>query len=679
MSDTLSRFRRAPLTRRPAFRHNRTGAARVALIAALSAIGLLAVGGALGYRYLTSRPGEAAADRYLPADSVFVSTLDLKPSSPEQAGVFARIGDALRRAGLDRRATDAVEQATGRSSVAREVLPYLTGGAAFAARDTQSGSDVVALLTIRDTQAVGEILTRRAVATEKAPDGFVIASVPTDGPKPVYVAVLDNYLVVARSKDALLRVADVRAHRAPALSSRADYRDARAGLPADANALVFVSPTAAKNLPSGSGVGAPSAALKGAGWFASSVTLRADGVLMDARLPWKFQTGPVPAVMQTAGGIAPFDTAVLRRLPSGAIGAFALSQPGRYADAARTGAISAGGDAAAQETARRAMNESMAGFERTTGMSVDRDILPNLGGNVVLVAYPRPSGANNSDGTPPADGLVIFDDAHGADPAALAAKVRTAIERASDDRARFIRDGDTANGATIWRLTEGEPEKGLVIGDARNGGVSVRFNENGLRVAPVGNNAPHGSLRVDDRGVSLTGDAGTVTVNQNGGGIVPAPGLLSASAAQTSGGNDVLQIVEKTAHGSGRAVMFAEVGKSVLVASSPALLARAVEAYRSNSGAPSLAGDRLTPGAQMAFLVSPAAVRNAFAPLWKNASQSVNGKTWTPDDVFALLGANQTSAAPVAVSARYDGGVLRASAFVPVDYEKAVALASARK
>lgn len=204
--------------------------------------------------------------------------------------------------------------------------------------------------------------------------------------------------------------------------------------------MFFLSPSAlakAGEFSKSSGINVnPFASMR---WLAFGVTLRDEGIALSYQVPMDANTVPG---LTNLGQIAPLDPQILKKLPAGAYSVMAYSQPGTYWNFAQ--------DMVANDPdTKKKMDEGVAEFEKQTGISVPNDILPALKGRLTLALYPDARGTEYG-----VDGVFIADDANGANPAALAEKLRALVEReTSKDGKRGVHfTTTTRNGATCYAL-----------------------------------------------------------------------------------------------------------------------------------------------------------------------------------------------------------------------------------
>jgi hypothetical protein len=402
----------------------------------------LAGGCVLAYRHFFQRQGEAAVS-LIPADATAVVTLDLKPS-PQQVPTFERIQSAQQRENLGGQLDSLLSKAFSNSPIGSHLRPYVTTSLAFATFKPAAGhrpddSEGVGLFAMSDPERARDVLAREAQKTTVNGQDYYRVNA---GDRAV-MAIIGDYLVAGSSIETVERIVGVHNGATPSILTSPDYRAARATLPADSNLMLFVPPDglrqAAATLPGFTANSQGSNPI----WLALGAAIRPAGIEMSIQAPYQTPAGVAPIQ------VAPLDPHLLSRVPSGAYGLIALSQPDQYwnyfINNSSHVAPLLGGNA---DTTTRQVNEGIANFERETGISVSQDVLPAFHGNALLAVYqPEP-------GQTIPDGLILLDDANNANPAALADKVRAYVERASarqgQNPVRLF--SQSVNGATVWSL-----------------------------------------------------------------------------------------------------------------------------------------------------------------------------------------------------------------------------------
>jgi hypothetical protein len=595
----------------------------------IGGLALLSVLGFTAYKYFFDRPGEAAI-ALIPADADLVVTLDTNPST-QQLATFHKIATALKQEGILEKLDDTLTAVLNQNPVARRIRPYVAKSMALAVWMPSVGfdrgpePDGAFFLALTNAEEVDSILSD-SIPNDRS-HGFTIYNVD----KKVFGAVIGNYLVVGPNANVLSKINMVRSGSGQSVAQLPEYQNARASLAADANLMAFVSPDALAAMDQGKNKGMNP--MQGFKWMAMGMALR------DAGLEFTFQCPMNQAKMPSLKHLAeikPLDMNVLNRLPEGAYGVLAYSQVAKYWDFI--------GETASQDPkAKNEMEKGLAEFEKQTGISIDNDIVPAFGGNLMLAVYPSPTMGADS-----ADGILMIDDANGANPAAMVDKVRGFIEKATAKEGKPIKFVSQKQGdVTIWRLDSGSQRE--FANKLANGKQNKQTEA--LPEPPV-----------------MLGEADVQ------GDAVPAEpkGVQDLS----DGDRDVLAKIE--AHKKDtppaledKTLIYAQIGNSVVIASSEAMMTRALQAYR--GGGRSLADDpafagmqgRVHEGAQNMIMVNLHGIMQILRP---KIEESNNGPV-SVDDIVNIFGGPNTG---LVGSGRYDGQVMVGELFMPLDYQRLV-------
>jgi hypothetical protein len=220
---------------------------------------------------------------------------------------------------------------------------------------------------------------------------------------------------------------------------------------------------------------------------------------------------------------------------------------------------------------------------------------------------------NPDDANAHPEGLIVIDDANHATPAALSGKVRAWLERITAEKGKpGVRFTAARQGdTTIWRLDDATKQS---------------LNE-------AATSATKG----------LTGDEGESTQH-------------------------------KPSKSGDWAPAYAEVGNSVVIATSDSMLFRALAAHQGLT--PTLADateaafmrQHLQPGTQGLLMVQLSKIMRALEP---HLHMSDNGTNMSTDDLINLFGNPNLS---LVATSRSEGGVERANLFLPLDYDRAIRL-----
>ena len=408
----------------PAPKRGRFGVLRVMLLA----VALLAVVG-FAYTVLFRRTGEAAI-AIIPSDASMVVTVDLVPSEG-QVAAFKKIADALKREGLDSKLTEGIAKQTGKDAgIVRDLQPYLTHNMAFAEWSNPQGGEGLhaLLLPVTNTSAVEKVLSRYGARVPMDGSVYKIADkslgnefVQGEG----LAGIIGEYLVATNSRALYSRIALAQKGAGETVAHLAAYQEARAALPADANLMVFVSPTAMADASKSTGV----KAVKGARWMCFGAAVRDNGIRIDFRSPMDEKTLPT---LPKSGTL---DPNLLRRLPNGALGITSVADLGeglRWMD-------ESAGDA-------KVVTDGMASFEKESGINFKKDIVPALHGTTALAVYPGASGHGLD-----VDAMLLFSGDNNATPELLESKLRKLYESQTQKNSAASKlQRIEYSGATVW-------------------------------------------------------------------------------------------------------------------------------------------------------------------------------------------------------------------------------------
>jgi hypothetical protein len=591
-------------------------------ILSLVSLSVVVAGSLLAYRFVFHRSGEEATT-LIPSDAALVATLDVTPG-PDQVVLFGRIARSLKMEAVQKPIEASITTSKNGTTFVEEVMPHL--GASYAAAAwTRPGAKptdepaVVGLATVDNSATVEAIAAKHGALAHLGDLAYY--SIKSEK---ICVAFVRDYLVVSNSPEALARVRAVSRGKAASVASLNAFQQARAKLPSSANLMMFAdmasplqwsrtlttgSPESSTTVTMDVHTGDARHPLKG--WATMATTLRDQGL----DTVWRVPAEPGSPEAKLIDGIAPIDSKLYTRLPAGAYGVLAFSQPGAYYDAK---------DHAFGLTPeqRKDLNDGLNSFEKETGLDIAKDLIPGLKGNLTLAVYP---GREAMTGVP--DGLIMLDDANGADPAAMVDKIRSVIvtECKKNDLGAPKFRSEQRNGAVVWTLDEKSQS------DLRDTVDLWRDSES-------------------DDSDSDTGKTG------------------ESKHRSTATAEEKKQI------------LFATLGRSVVIVSSQSMLDRAITAY--NTGASTLAMDsaytpllkRLTPGAQNLFLLAAPDVMARLRPTLAQQFTDPHGPK--AEDVAKLFGKRGNG---LVISQGHEGQTLTGNMFLPLDYEAAIHLMSLAK
>jgi hypothetical protein len=439
-----------------------------------------------GHRYFNDRPAQNAAAQFFPANAMVVMIADIKPNSAAQILTFKRLSDALKATTIRPKVNEMREGMTAEMPLVSGIWPHLNRSVAgmswsetrkvskkitqkvpLKAKQTAKGKktkqpkmqtitktvieDVtdyhyLTVLSIDDAKGVRKILDDNK---KKAVDASGLHLVYLKDMEVVATTVGD-YLLIADTATSLYKAVAVQSGRLPAMSKTPGFIDAQNHLPADANIFCYVAPQgieAAQKAAGGMMANTPmtvaldaksSVPATGVAW---AMTIREEGLAIDARIPWKDTN---TKRMQALSRLRPISADAYSKMPPGAMGVFALAQPSGYWDVYDAGVTDA--------KARKEMQDSFRDMEKELGMKVPQDLVAGLKGNLLVGVYPSLTKPKE------VDVLVVADDNNGATPDALVAKLQVMIEKQNDDKPVFTQEKHGSD--QFWRMViEKTPEK----------------------------------------------------------------------------------------------------------------------------------------------------------------------------------------------------------------------------
>lgn len=595
---------------------NRRLARGKALGAAVLVVALLAVLGFAAYRFFFNRPGEAAA-MLIPSDADLVITLDTNPSE-RQVATFKKISDALEREGIAQNLDEMLKGFLEGKPIGQEIRPHLKRSFAMGMwMGDQSQSDVVTLCAVDDPAAVQKALETYGI---KKSDG--IFEIPGTN-RQMVGRIVESYLAISNTEEALGRVEKVRDKSAESVAELAEFKAARAALPDDANLMVFVSPEFMKGLQKSFGSQTPMATSYK--WMAYSATVLPEGIAFDYQCP--MDASKMRSLSRVAG-VNAFDLEALKVLPEGAYGFLGISEGGKYYDMM---VESVGED----PSMKHEMERSIAEFEKETGILVQKQLVPALQGDQILAVYPGPSGKPED-----LDMVVVISDRNGADPSALAAQLRAYVERKSleaNDPVSFVET--SIGGERAWEIDSKTRTKMLE-------GVSEGMSPGSMMSRP------------DEFPPTPT----TPPMAEGSPEMRTPPSEGRATPSQP----------EPPAFLKNKTIVYAELGHSVVLASSRELLAKAV-AKKSSSLANDAALRAMQPhvvrGSQSLLFVNLHRIMKALEP---KIEENMKDGPISAEDLTNLFGDEMTG---LVVSGKFDGDLAVGRMLLPLNFERLIELA----
>jgi hypothetical protein len=403
------------------------GIRRTIGIVGLAAVAVLAFA---AYKYLTNRPGEAAI-KYIPADAAMVATFDGTPSE-KQLLAFAKIQHAMGSEGIGDLTASSLSDAFNKNPLAKEVQPYVTKNFALAMWTSQKfqKNEGAIFFSLTDPSAVQGILAKDCKAGPES--GLYTLPAIQQG----VLGVIGNYLVYASSQPRFDQILKVSKGELPSVVTLSAYTAARAALPSDSNLMCFVSPDVYKQMLALS----KQPAMTSAEWFSIGAAVRDNGLAIVCRTP------------ETQEGLdltPKLDMAILNKLPAGAIGIMAVTDPGAWYTAY-----------AKQQQGPNPLDESLSKMKEKNGIDPLKDVLLKLSGNCQFAVYP---------GKTPTF-LLYSDSANGEDAMGVVNTIVNAVQAHPAAWGNTTVTKSQVGEATIWKVKPGASAQPAMRGQPQTAG-----------------------------------------------------------------------------------------------------------------------------------------------------------------------------------------------------------------
>lgn len=339
------------------------------------AIGAVAFG-TVGLMQLLNRHGEAAI-QLLPSNAVMAMSFDNTPS-PQQVPLFNEIKEAMEDSGLNAKIDEFLLHADPKGTL-QKIRRELRGSFAVGIfggifENVKSEPDVLLVAALYNRNSAEALMAGFAT---KQKEGDLEYYLVRD--KRTYVAFHNNYVLVSNRLTALQRAFEVAKGEAKSLYEEPEFKTARNLLPSDATLMTFISGKGlAKNDPQ---------ILKGMKplgfsentWFAYSITLRKEGILIDSTQPADPSN---PVFAKWVSKMPTLHYSVLEEMPTGALGVAAVSNPSSWWEILRDAfKVSSGPE---EKEILRGIQE----FEKVIGLSFEEEFLAAFRGEVNAALYP---------------------------------------------------------------------------------------------------------------------------------------------------------------------------------------------------------------------------------------------------------------------------------------------------
>jgi len=422
---------------------------------AMGVIVVATLGGAFAYKTLFARPGESAL-QYVPSDALLAVSIDLNPS-PTQSLAFKHIDDALSRNGLDRFAENSFLDMVEKTPLNKELTPLVKRGVAgcLEQKPGKNGPEYTGMIfiSLTDGSQAQEIIQKYAQVQFYKGAKYYVA------PKShASMMVVDDFLVLAESPGELLKVKEIREGTLKSITTVPEFVAARDQVASDANVLVFASPKLLTDVAKGKVGTTPN-------WVALGIAVRDGGIGLSVASKTDFNQYPD---MKAYAALPPVRKDLFQVLPEGAYGVFALSDPSAIFDAASKTLVTG-------KDQHKALQDAEDSTEKSIGLSVRKDLIPGLQGDVVAALYPsqlaEPVGL---------DVLAIIDDQNGGDPATAVEKFQAFLNQqtAKGGNAPSLFNKKVLGAVTEYRINdkaEADMRKGI-----GNGMDPDQFNKSSL-------------------------------------------------------------------------------------------------------------------------------------------------------------------------------------------------------
>ncbi|MGV3618443.1 MAG: DUF3352 domain-containing protein [Fimbriimonas sp.] len=403
--------------------------------AAVGATLFASLAGALAFRSLMARPGEAAL-RLVPANAVIVATLDLSPSA-SQVIAFKRIDDALARNGLNGFMESSLIDMFEPSAKGREALRPLVlrnGAVAILPKDSGKFGDgnPVAMLAVSSGADAQKALEREGEA--RYYKGLKYYKLRHGSQ--LYM-VVDDLLIVAQEPTALLAVKGTRDGGAN-ITSVDSFVASRATVADDANIMLFLSPKMLTEGPKGT------EALM-ADWMTVGMAVRDGGIGIS--FGGAADTSKEPA-LATLGQTQPVRNDLFRMLPSGMYGSMVYSQPSKTFEAVEKGFMK-------DADMKKSIKEMETDMRKEVGIDLRKDLIPAFHGTTIVAAYPSTKSVAG------VDALFVIDDLNGADPANAVDRFTHWMSEQMEKEGQSVEmfDRKEVDGVTYFRLAHEQEEE----------------------------------------------------------------------------------------------------------------------------------------------------------------------------------------------------------------------------
>ncbi|MEI6513204.1 MAG: DUF3352 domain-containing protein [bacterium] len=343
--------------------------------ALIVAIMLMLIIGTANSEEVVKRSADDAAS-LLPANSWLVVTIDTA-ASPESATVLNRIGEALKREGLDKKIAEGFSEGLEDPTFFKELCPFFKNSIAFGMwGEAKKDPSFAFIATVSDPTGVETFLKKKGIAQQEG-GGTIYKFKALNS----YIALAGNYLILASKPGVFTSLTRVFEGSDKSVVDSPQFCEVRNGMPKDASVSVFLGGSIFEMMGELSKSDQAAAWMsKQFHWMGYAYTLKDDGVRMKGLVTFGSPNfNPYASVKE----MPPLKLETLNKLPSGAFGFFSISKPSLYwTDMARA--------LAKDPMTLKSSLEEVSKFEKTTGMNLLQDVMPAFNGEAYAAIYPGP-------------------------------------------------------------------------------------------------------------------------------------------------------------------------------------------------------------------------------------------------------------------------------------------------
>lgn len=442
-------------------------------IAAFAGLGI----GTIAVYRLLERSGESAI-RMIPADAALVISLDTSPS-PSQVRLYNEISMSMKDSGINDFVDEILNQVDGGQGSLKAIRDQVKGSFAAGVWGDLSGNspDWVTAVALSNPGKAETLVAGAAGIRATNEKGRMFYSAKD---APALITFFGDYALISNRPESAFRAISVANGDAKSVYMSNAFQEARASLPNDAGLMVFLNGKSLAELDEHARQGFRAMGVDENGWFALGGTLREEGILIHCSAP--SGSGGAPAAMRQMSALT---FAALEAYPSGAIGVAGVSSPAGWYNVIRQ-AVKTQPDGIAE------LEKEIQKIEQEIGLSLDRDILPGLRGEVNMAFYAPKDGGDEPRF------LLTIDNQHGGQATTLAKKVisqmragkmggPTITETAEGDWTYYAVAGEDAHLAVGKDMVILSSDQPLLNQVASRSGKSLLYSDAFRNLADSGN------------------------------------------------------------------------------------------------------------------------------------------------------------------------------------------------